>query len=326
MDKTEEKRVLRMVYRETEYKFFDENSEKPDFILRDEADIIFGVEVTEYFSTESSARLIKVPNYLDKLLDENIIGDKKFIHKHDKNIFKIDTFQLLDDNGNAISEFKGVFQDNPSRTTYLEGIEAIIKLKGEKYKHYSTSCKYHNFIINDRSGAFTFELEDFYETFFTSAMLSSTLDSPFKEISIIIVNKEDHYYINLKQLIFINKVYLFCREYKEIKNEASVIINQVIVDLVFYLIKAGFKGAGLYFERDKMEVLFAGMGLEIFDKQLMTLKINHYQYFKQPQYEDLKAFLNGFPLAPDDSIYKKFKKYESIRIFKGDSSVKCYNN
>ena len=72
MNKHDEKNVLRMVYKESEYTIVDGTCEKPDFILKDSSDVVFGVEVTEYFNTESAARLLKVPNYLDKLLDENI--------------------------------------------------------------------------------------------------------------------------------------------------------------------------------------------------------------------------------------------------------------
>ena len=67
MNKDAEKRVLRMAYNETEFSVVDETGERPDFILKDIYGIEFGVEITEYYNSESAARLTNAPNYIDIL-------------------------------------------------------------------------------------------------------------------------------------------------------------------------------------------------------------------------------------------------------------------
>ncbi len=62
--------IVSTIYNENEYKYNEingEKQEKPDFILRRNNGIEFGVEVTELYYNETSARLKKRPKYVEDI-------------------------------------------------------------------------------------------------------------------------------------------------------------------------------------------------------------------------------------------------------------------
>ena len=208
----------------------------------------------------------------------------------------------MDDDGNAVDEFRGVFQDNPTHTIYINNLVDVINTKSEKHKNYSKDCEFHNLIINDKGGGYNFELEDFYETFFISSMLETVLKSPFKEITIIIHHKEDQYYLNLKELIFIKKLFLFTDGYGAIKKVPTVIINQYIADLFTFISKIGLNGFYLYFEKELFEIVYNRVGIVILQRDVITLQVTNYNYFKKSPYDGFQKILDALPVKADESL------------------------
>lgn len=72
--KDEELKILRAVFKKKRYPKYIP-SERPDFIMHHKVD--FGVEVTEYYPDETSARAHNMPNYVN-------LAHKGMIHKDDK--------------------------------------------------------------------------------------------------------------------------------------------------------------------------------------------------------------------------------------------------
>ena len=68
MNKTQERRILAFVYGCRDTLEVVEN-EQPDFLCRVSATCSFGVEVTEFFHSESAARLERIPDYTADLLN-----------------------------------------------------------------------------------------------------------------------------------------------------------------------------------------------------------------------------------------------------------------
>ena len=110
LNKKEEKEILNSLYSEQENTI--EESERPDFILSKDGKRKFGVEITELFYNESSARLKKHKEYGGKILKLNT--QKKYMHKDDiTNLVPIKLYYKLKDN----EEYQ-YFADTVAKVSY----------------------------------------------------------------------------------------------------------------------------------------------------------------------------------------------------------------
>ena len=182
--KEEELNILRMAYSETQYKLVKE-SENPDFILSDINNNPFGVEVTKYYDTPSSARFNNIPNYTKKLLNS------EFIHKQDIGILKVGEIVIVDDKGNEISKpDKGVYRELPQSIERINVLKTIVSHKNNKYfQNYKKNIPI-DLLIYDH-GDLTAGV-DIQRTqilnYLQKQEEANTLISPFKKIILLIEN------------------------------------------------------------------------------------------------------------------------------------------
>lgn len=327
MNKLEEKAILRMVYDEKAYAIIDDNCERPDFIVKDNNSVQFGVEITEYFNTESAARLVKVPNYTNRILDESIPVDKKYIHKKDKKILKVDTISILNEDGSVKYDAKAIVQENLSRERYLESIVNIIDTKNEKGKFYNSNISHIDLLIFDRSGSVGLDdLEYFYEAFYSPNIIFSLKNTIFNEISIIISHKYDKYFFRLKEYLLLSRIYLFLFFYEErkmeIENEPSIL--QFIVDLLYCLNIEGFREVGVNFSVNKLELFYAGSSIEIIQDGSVQLTVNRYDFIKLPIHSNIPDFLQNVKVIPEDSLYLAYMDYLKANAFRCNCAILCY--
>src|ERR1035437_328172 len=323
MNKKDEKEIFRMVYKE-DYPIQDDASEKPDFILKDTSGISFGVEITEYFNSESAARLIKVSNYTDRLLSDDIPDDDKYIHKKDKKILKLDMLTFMNEGGGVKFEAKGIIEENQPRAQYLDSIVSTIQTKNEKGKSYNSNIAHTDLVIFDRSGSFGLEeLEYFYEAFYTPSIVSVLQDSIFKEISIIISHKEDKYFFRLKEYLMLSRIYLFLFFYEEREQCAGrkPSILQFIIDLLYCLDKDGFKNVGVNFADTKFEIFYGGTGFEIIENTQINMNVKRYNFSNSPMHPNIPDFLQYVQTLPDDSLFQSYKDYLKIKAFRCDCAI-----
>jgi hypothetical protein len=328
VNKQDEKEVLRMVYKEEDYPIEDDDCEKPDFILKDKSGITFGVEVTEYFNSESAARLVKVPNYTDRLLSDDIPDENKYIHKKDKKVLKLDMLTFYNEDGSEKFEAKGIIEENQPRAQYLDSIVSTIQTKNEKGKSYNTTIAHTDLVIFDRSGSFGLdELEYFYEAFYTPSIISVLQDSMFKEISIIISHKEDKYFFRLKEYLMLSRIYLFMFFYDEYEKGVKMkgTILQFIIDMLYCLDKNGFKDVGVNFnmEEKRFEVFYGGTGFEILENLQVNLNVKRYNFSQTPQHPNIPDFLQYVQTLPDESLYQSYSDYLKVKAFRCDCAILC---
>lgn len=327
MNKQEEKDILRMVYEESVYSIEDDTSERPDFIVKDINGILFGVEITEYYNSESAARLVKVPNYTDRLLSEDISDEDKYIHKKDKKILKLDNVTFLNEDGSVKFETKAIIEHNLSRQQYLDNIVNVIQTKSEKGKFYNSDISHTDLVIFDRSGSFGLEeLEYFYEAFYSPSIVSALKNSIFNEISIIIHHKEDKYFFRLKEYLMLSRIYLFLFFYEEREkdNQEEPTILRFLIDLLYCLDKEDFKEVGVNFADEKFEVFYGGTGFTIIKNTQVQLVINKYDFIKLPMHPNIPDFLQYLQVLPNDSLYQSYKEYVQAKAFKCNCAILCY--
>lgn len=95
--KERQKQILGMVYKTAHFERIEEN-ERPDFLLKYRAiPERFGVEVTEFYYTESDARLKNISGYRNEFIE-----DKEYRHKDDKDILQVGEIKILDPDDNSV--------------------------------------------------------------------------------------------------------------------------------------------------------------------------------------------------------------------------------
>lgn len=111
MDKKEqERRILDMVFSEKEYNI--ESSEEPDFILTHKrGGFKIGVEITEFFRSEASARIHNIDGYIDAVIDPE--NSKRKLNKGDKEKLSVQEITTIPDDNTPIQTFKGIIYKVP---------------------------------------------------------------------------------------------------------------------------------------------------------------------------------------------------------------------
>jgi hypothetical protein len=180
--KSQELNILRKVYPETEYKLIQEN-ENPDFILSDKDNNPFGVEITKYYDTPSSARFKNIPNYTEKLMNS------EFIHKQDIGILKVDEIVIVDKKGREISTpNKGVLRELPQPIERINALKDIVSGKNIKHAQLYDKSMPIDLVIYDR-GDLTAGLEiqrNEILDYLHKQEEANTLVSPFRKIILLI--------------------------------------------------------------------------------------------------------------------------------------------
>ena len=132
--------ILKKIYNKEGLKV--EASEKPDFIIESEFDR-FGVEITEYYYNESSARLKNYEGYSEKILKSN---SNDVLDKRDKDFIKKTSLYIKDQRDNTYKFLSDIIQlkynedydigESPQFRDVENQILDIIETKNNKSKYY----------------------------------------------------------------------------------------------------------------------------------------------------------------------------------------------
>lgn len=204
--KEQERSIFDLIYAD---RSFDEvkESENPDFLVRLFPNTIhFGVEVTEYYLTETNARIDNIDGYTDKLLNG---GD--FKHKDDRKVLNVTEIDLIDEHGVVQAKnVPAIHQEIqlPSKCAYDVAERIISKSKLLKKSQHNLS--HTNLIINDRTGLLRLiNKNEFYSIFFIQELIKAISTAPFREIFFVTILQNEHVYIPLKMLYLLAEAFLF---------------------------------------------------------------------------------------------------------------------
>ena len=145
--------IVNTIYNKSEYKYNEKNGEsqeKPDFILKKNNRIEFGVEVTELYFDETSARLKKRKKYIEDI-------KKGEVDKRDIKPLHLTSVYLDIGNDNE-SDYQFLFNDFtiPQHTEkdYKSAIIKRLEEKRNKSKEYEKNLSYIELIIYDTESFF----------------------------------------------------------------------------------------------------------------------------------------------------------------------------
>ncbi|MDP2415745.1 hypothetical protein [Daejeonella sp.] len=201
MNKADELKILNKIYgNQTDLKIQDH--EQPDFIMSTNQ-LQFGVEIVEFYDSETSARLKHIPTYHDELLD------RKNFRNGDEKVLKVDKIKFYK-NSEFVFEDIAIISRPPTLRVIGQQFLKTLKTKNEKFKKYDESLKYINLIIYDTEENFkSIKQENFYSEFITPEIFKEIIGSPFNEVFLIANFSDGDFYLRLKAHILIARLYLY---------------------------------------------------------------------------------------------------------------------
>lgn len=185
MKKNEEYNVVKKIYQNEKCNI--EDSEEPDFIIKTETEK-FGVEVTEYYYNESSARLKNYNGYIEKILrnsyDETL--DKRdvgMIEKHRLYIKNLETnkYDFLTDMVAIRYNTTYKIGQLPEFKDVEKQIIEIIGRKTKKAEHYNKQLEYLELFINDKENYILYHIKELINS---KKILDVVIKSKFKRVYI----------------------------------------------------------------------------------------------------------------------------------------------
>ena len=181
MSKTRENIIFESVYGNvgswTTY-----SHEAPDFVCKVGDKTILGVEITEYFNSETDARLKAIPGYGLELLQA-----RAYRHKVDRLRLRLEKVTYLPGGDEAKGvKVDAIIQECPTVNDRLERLSHMLFRKTAKSTAYLRNAPIVDLIISDSVHAFAFEtFTDFYSSYSNSQVHDQVIKSPFREIFLI---------------------------------------------------------------------------------------------------------------------------------------------
>lgn len=264
--KQKERDILKLIYNEKELQSIKE-CEEPDFILQKINNIKFGVEITEFYYSESSARINNIPNYMDEIINKNI-----YKHKDDINSFETKEFSVIRNGVKINGKIRGILQKQPSISKNVTKLSQLINNKNEKFNKYIGKLNHVNLIIYDYENILTNLSEDkIRHLFFKSELEKVIINSNFREIFFITkickFNLLSTVYIPLKTLFLISEIkklrFIMTKNYK---NEIEKFSNKEPLFVVEYLRWRGLKNVSYRTEFGGYEIIYGNSGVLITEK------------------------------------------------------------
>ena len=284
--KSNERKILNLIYDESKYAEVIE-SERPDFKISHKFScLLFGIEVTEFYNSESNARLKNIPDYFNE-----IIYQGHYRHKVDKTILKTDEVKIISADGEVKEITRGICQKLPKHEEYANLVANKIQLKGQKFSGYDKNLDHINLIIFDTEHQFNLiPIDQFYRYFYNTQVKEVLFASMFREIFFItVLNKNRKVYIPLKMLLLLAEYYLFGKilmEYpwETLGDKFYIENNNPISESLMRLFNKYLRAkTDKVYWRDKegaVEVILGGCGIVI--KEDHKLFIRSYSDYKLP--------------------------------------------
>lgn len=197
-----------------------EESEKPDFILKFGENVKYGVEITELYYDETSAR-IKQERYIKELLEK-----EKYWHKADKKKLKVQDITYYSQSKIlSPKQMKAVLWPKYNMRDYVKSLKQSIASKNEKLKKYCSGIIKNCFlVIYDRENPFDkLSEKEIAKQLFVVDLSKVIRESDYQEIYLITGINCKSRYIPLKAYLLQSDFILFGEFVRERK-----LINKLV--------------------------------------------------------------------------------------------------
>ena len=258
MSKSVERKILDQVYGKT-HGWAVMPHESPDFLCHRNEAVKLGVEVTEYFDSESDARLQNISGY-----GRELIASREYRHKDDKASLRVEKITYLP-GGDAAKGIKvdAIIRQLPQLNERLAKLSSIVTSKALKNVTYSENAPIVDLVIYDSRHAFRFEkLADIYRPLSASDVRFLIIASPFREVFLVTLGSDDkRVCVPLKANAFAEEIiiceHLFlAHAYVEPHGFELTAFFHSLVDVLW---NAGFRNARLRLDDGKIHLRFSSI-------------------------------------------------------------------
>jgi hypothetical protein len=204
--KKAERMALEAIYGEADFSSVLA-SESPDFLITHRGEeVSFGVEVTEFYFSESNARARNIPNYV-----LSILNGESHRHKGDIQTLKVGELKYRPKDSEEGIRIHGIVQEQQPVDEYARLIAAAIMERDEKLHNYKSNLKHINLIVVDMEQRLSLADREHISRFMLNdSMCQAILSSGFREIFLLTVIKEQQWvYVPLMLLFVLSDLYAF---------------------------------------------------------------------------------------------------------------------
>lgn len=310
MNKKKETDILKMVYDVDKFERVIKG-ENPDFKMKHKNhQYLFGVEVTEFYYSESNARLRNIPRYVNE-----IIKYKKYRHKSDKKIFEVKPITLQSKN-KPDRQLEGLLLELPSITQYTQMVIDIIENKNKRIYDYIKNLDHVNLVILDTENRLiTIRRSDFYMMFFSSSLKTTLCNTSFREVFFITKLEKDQWvYVPLRMLFIISELSLFDgilrKYYSKLRLHSP---KEELLLFAQYMNHIGEKNINVIDIAKEFEVIFSGYGISLDKNKKIVIK--DYADYALPE-NAKKINIESKKLILDDQFIKNSMEFLQHNGFK----------
>lgn len=262
MDKSEERKVVEMVFGGHPHISIEE-SERPDFICRVPNRIEFGIEVTDFFLSESVARLRRIPNYAMDLLK-----NKAYRHKDDKQRIRVEKVIYRSGKTGEEREIEAIVGESHTIDDVVSRIKSSIESKIDKSTGYSTNIV--DLIVRDVDSIAGFEnIEKLIRAIRRTETCATVLDPSFREIYLVTTENSDWVCVPLRANLFVAEILKFQKLFKEHHGSKieSLTLGEFLVELARHLVSTFGPIEYEAAENKQPRLIFGSVGIGYGEKQ-----------------------------------------------------------
>jgi hypothetical protein len=270
--KQEELRIFDLVYAD---RSFDEvkEFENPDFLVRYFPNTsYFGVEVTEYYLTETNARIDNISGYTGQLLNGN-----DFKHKDDSKVLNVAEIDIINKDGSVLAKnVSSIIQEVPPPIKCAYDVADRIISKAARFQASHPNLSHTNLIIKDRTGLLRLiNKKNFYGIYFIPELIKAISTAPFREIFLVTILQDEHVYVPLKMLHLLAEAYLFNGAIIQNGYEKKIPPEIDYVELfAAYLNSTVTYRVLIHRDADDTEVIFGDSGILISPDNSVTVRLH----------------------------------------------------
>lgn len=238
-------------------------TEQPDFMIRNNNENSFwGVEVTEFYFSESNARLRNIDNYYSEIFD-----GQRYRHKDDIETLRLQEMTYIPTNKKEKKQIKGIIQELPKPNEYVNMVADVIEKKNIRFNSYNKNLTHINLIILDtESRLFGLKAKDLSGYFVSSAFRETIYTSSFREIFLVTKIEDNRgVFVPLVLLILLGELYAFNALIISDYHSLFPTISDELKLFAQYLKTKSGNNAQIRDEDKDHEVLYRGYGFQILE-------------------------------------------------------------
>lgn len=231
VDKSRERKIVEMVFGDRSDVAIEE-TEKPDFRCRVSESIDFGVEVTEFYLSESQARLSNISGYATDLLKS-----KAYRHKDDKHRIPVETVVYHRAETGAKFEIEAIVCEATTVDDIVSKVGGAIELKNRKLEAYEGSVV--DLVVHDVEAVARFEsVGKLIQSVKRTGVFGAIVGSKFREIYLVTALGGGWVCVPLRANMLVSEVLAFWGLFKEYYGEKieSLTLGAYLVELARHLV------------------------------------------------------------------------------------------